>query len=186
MSGSAELTWHMENAFPLSPPTLALPSGPARQGGCLPSLCSLPQSSSILTAAALLPFPASIASKPPLPGPPLSPTSVFGNFPICASSNGPGHPESCLGDILASPSPTSPARLVLVTRLRVATWATRAVIGIPGRCQNVRHLSQLPSRGRAAGGTQRCPWGPLPAAATTPQCPSPAAGTRLTRKVGGQ
>lgn len=115
-------------------------------GGCVPSLCSLPQPSSSLAAAALLPFPVSKHLQIPAPRAPSCPhSSVFGNFPVCASSNGSGHPESRLGDVLTSPSPTSPARLVLVTRSQVATWATRAVTGIPGSCQSIRHLSQLPT-----------------------------------------
>ena len=61
------------------------------------------------------------ASNPLLPGAPLFPqNSGFGKFPVCASSDGTGHRESWLRDVLAFPGPTSPARLVLVTQFHVA------------------------------------------------------------------
>lgn len=130
--------------------------------GTVASPCSLPQSSFTLPSPALLP-----SLQIPAPRAPSFPhPSVFGNFPIFTPSNGPGHPESCLGDVLTSPSPTSLARLVLSHQgSNCHPWELPEPQGpLPAS-----HGS-LCSRGRAAGDTQRCPWGPGAAAATTPQC----------------
>lgn len=83
----------------------------------------------------------------PLPGTSLFPqNSGLGKFPVCAPSNGPGHPESWHRDVLTSPSPTSPASLVLVTQFHWATWATSMIISIPKGHQHISRISQLPAR----------------------------------------
>lgn len=114
----------------------------------------------------------------PVPRAPSFPhNSVFGNFPIFASSNGHSHPESCLGDVLTSPGPTSLARPVLVMWFHVATWATRAVIGTGGSCQNIRHLSQPPTQASAARQGSRwhseMPMGTFPSSCHHSQSSSP-------------
>lgn len=166
----------------LLPVSLALFSGWVRHGVCLPFLCSLPQSSFTLPATALLPF-----LQIPTPRAPSFPhPSVVGNFPIFTPSNGPGHSESCLGDVLTSPSPTSLARLVLVMHHQGSNCHP-CELPEPQAPFPASHRS-LCSRGRAAGGTQRwhseVPMGTLTSSCHQSPVPSPVAGTRVTRVIG--
>lgn len=122
-----------------------LPPHPASQMPQGPGCSSIAHCCDRLSCPSLSPC----VSKPLFPGILFLPqNSGFGKFPICASDD--DIPKSQLGDVLASPSPTSRARLVEVTWFHTATWYSWKVISIPRSRWHIGCPSQLPHEPAAA------------------------------------